>query len=101
MDIVIDWSLISSEADFYAQLLSQLRAPGWHGYNLDAIADSIGTGGINGVEPPYRISFVNTARVCPSLLTFSRQVESVLRQAALRRDGIALSGFPARQADGT
>jgi RNAse (barnase) inhibitor barstar len=40
-----------SPRDFYAALLPELEAPAWHGRNLDALNDSLNSGGINGVEP--------------------------------------------------
>lgn len=91
MNITIDWSRIQSEAEFYERVLSQLNAPHWHGRNLDALSDSIGTGSINGVEPPYSISVFGTAQVSSRLFVFSQRVESVLRSAATRRAGIILS----------
>jgi len=41
--------------DVYDGLLKALGAPDWHGRNLDALIDSMGTGSINEVEPPYLI----------------------------------------------
>lgn len=41
--------------DFYDELLSALGAPEWHGRSIDALIDSIIFGGINEVEPPYRV----------------------------------------------
>ena len=97
MNVIIDWSRIRSEAEFYEQLLLQLKAPHWHGRNLDALSDSIGTGSINGIEPPYSISVLGTANVSPGLLGFSQRVESVLRSAAAERAGITLSFVAAQQ----
>jgi RNAse (barnase) inhibitor barstar len=44
-----------SADDFYDALLAALGAPDWHGHNLDALWDSIVTGSINEVEPPFAI----------------------------------------------
>ncbi|WP_179504647.1 MULTISPECIES: barstar family protein [unclassified Sphingomonas] len=44
-----------SSGDFYKALLATLGAPDWHGHNLDALGDSIFTGDINKVSPPFRI----------------------------------------------
>lgn len=44
-----------SKQDFYDELLPQIGAPDWHGRNLDAVADSLVTGQINTVEPPFVI----------------------------------------------
>jgi hypothetical protein len=46
--------------DFYDALFVVLGAPIWHGRNFNALRDSIGTGGINTMEPPYY--FVITGR---------------------------------------
>ncbi len=53
--------------DFYADLLSELKAPAWHGRNLDALWDTLTerakfddlTDYINGVQPPFRIDVRN------------------------------------------
>ena len=44
MEIEINWEVINSEESFYDIFLSQVKAPEWHGLNLDALADSIITG---------------------------------------------------------
>jgi RNAse (barnase) inhibitor barstar len=41
--------------DFYGALLVALGAPNEHGRNLNALIDSIVWGGMNAVEPPYKI----------------------------------------------
>jgi RNAse (barnase) inhibitor barstar len=41
--------------DFYNALLPSIGAPKWHGQNLNALVDSMVWGGINAVEPPYKI----------------------------------------------
>ncbi len=46
--------------DFFDSLFAALGAPSWHGRNFNALNDSIGAGGINEIEPPYR--FVITGR---------------------------------------
>ena len=43
----------------YDALLSALEAPEWHGYNLNALIDSMVYGDINIVEPPYTLRFKN------------------------------------------
>jgi len=44
---------------FYAALLPALGAPEWHGHNLNALWDSMVTGDINTLEPPYEIVLIN------------------------------------------
>jgi Barstar (barnase inhibitor) len=41
--------------DFYDAVFAAVGAPEWHGRNFNALRDSIGTGGVNKVEPPYCI----------------------------------------------
>ena len=45
----------TSVLDFYAALLAALKAPSWHSESIGAAIDSIIGGGINKIEPPYRI----------------------------------------------
>jgi len=47
LEIIVNWVFIKSEKSFYEAFLSQVKAPDWHGHNLDALADSIISGGIN------------------------------------------------------
>jgi hypothetical protein len=55
--IVVDWSQISSREDFYDVVFQQCGSPPWHGRNLDGLADSWVTGGINQHGPPYAFAF--------------------------------------------
>ena len=48
-------------SDFYESILAVLEAPRWHGTGVDALIDSMIYGGINGIEPPYRIWIKGTA----------------------------------------
>ena len=66
-DLVVDTSTWKEVADFYDGLLRALDAPEWHGRNLDALDDSIAYGGVNGVEPPYRLHFTGSAVLRPEL----------------------------------
>ena len=45
---------------FYAALLPALGAPDWHGHNFNALSDSMITGDVNTLEPPYEIVLINT-----------------------------------------
>ena len=46
MKIFIDWRTIDSYEQFFDIFLPQVKAPVWHGKNLDAFSDSIITGGV-------------------------------------------------------
>ena len=61
MEITIVWNQIKTEEDFYSSFLSKLNAPEWHGHNLDALSDSLITGSIHDIEPPYKIVSLNTS----------------------------------------
>ncbi len=87
---MIDWAEIKSETDFYQSVLPQLRAPEWHGRNLDALFDSIGTGRMCAVEPPYRIVIRGIDKVPDDLASFVRKATTMLKEAALARDGITI-----------
>ncbi len=66
---------------FYRALLPALGAPNWHGHNLDAINDSIFEGGINAVEPPFRIVVTGTSHVNEKMQEFLRKVAGLFDAA--------------------
>jgi len=45
--------------DLYSAFFVAVGAPEWHGRNFNALHDSIGGGGINRIEVPYRIVIRN------------------------------------------
>lgn len=53
--VFINWEEIKSFDDFFDSFLPQVKSPDWHGRNLNAFRDSIITGDINQIEPPYCI----------------------------------------------
>ena len=81
MNISIDWSKIETENGFYDEFLPQVSAPEWHGRNLDALADSIVTGDVNGIEPPFTIRNINTGSVNESLSEFQLKVLGIFNEA--------------------
>lgn len=54
MLIEIDASGWQDEGEVWEAVLAALRAPDWHGRNLDALADSL-SGGVNGVASPVTL----------------------------------------------
>lgn len=60
MKIFIDWNSIQSLDDYLDIFLPKVEAPDWHGRNLDALNDSVVTGSINKIEPPYCIINMNS-----------------------------------------
>lgn len=38
--LLFDWAALTTKQEFYARAVEQMRAPDWHGHNLDALNDS-------------------------------------------------------------
>jgi len=57
-----EWKWMES---FYDAFFQAVGAPEWHGRNLNAMNDSIGTGGINQIEVPYKIVIQNVSNQNP------------------------------------
>ncbi|PHR90378.1 MAG: hypothetical protein COA76_01610 [Moritella sp.] len=81
MEIVIDWNIFESEQEFYDSFLPQVSAPEWHGQNLDALGDSVVTGDVNGIEPPYTILSTNESSISESLKEFQAKVLAIFVEA--------------------
>ena len=75
--ITLDASGWRSADDFYSALLPQLGAPAWHGRNLDALDDSLGVGGINALEPPFRVEIAGAGKLPEAMQRFLTDVERV------------------------
>ena len=58
-ELVLDATSWNTSDDVYEAFFKAAGAPAWHGKNLDALNDSIGTGNINAIEPPYRLLIEN------------------------------------------
>jgi RNAse (barnase) inhibitor barstar len=65
--------------EFYTAFFNAVGAPSWHGRNLDALWDSITRGGINRVNPPFRIRIAGlrqTSAECRDLIDrFAQLIE--------------------------
>ena len=81
IEITLDWKKINSYEEFYDSLLSQLEAPDWHGRNMNALADSIVTGSINKIEPPYRVLSLNESEENSALCGIVDTVITILEEA--------------------
>ena len=66
--------------DFYAALLTALRAPEWHGSSVDALVNSMIWGGINEIEPPYTVRVFGISKVSQDI---REEIEAV-KQALIR-----------------
>jgi RNAse (barnase) inhibitor barstar len=95
-----DWLLTvdaqgwSSPVDFYEAVLPKLRAPEWHGRNLDALWDSILSGEINGLAPPFALRIFNTEHFSPQMTAFLEKVKTIFRDAAEADIPVALHVWP-------
>jgi RNAse (barnase) inhibitor barstar len=56
-ELILNASEWRTKGDVYKAFFLAVGAPSWHGANLDALNDSIGTGQINEIEVPYRLVF--------------------------------------------
>ena len=60
-EVILDAAGWTTTEDFYVAYLAAVGAPVWHGYNFDALWDSLSGGDINEVNPPFRVRIVGTA----------------------------------------
>jgi RNAse (barnase) inhibitor barstar len=79
--VIVDWSKITSEDDFYDIILPQCGLPLWHGRNLDALADSWITGGIVRNGPPYAFGFFALESTPPSLIAFRDSILKIAEES--------------------
>lgn len=85
--VIVDWSEISSEDDFYDLVLPQCGGPAWHGRNLDALNDSWVTGGIDRGGPPYAFGFLSLELTEPELIRFRDMVLEIARDSINENGG--------------
>ena len=78
----------TTQDQFYDELLPQLGAPAWHGRNLDALWDSITSGDINRVNPPFEVVLRGLERCPQDLRSHLRRFAELMDEA--RREGAAV-----------
>lgn len=71
--------------NFWDDFLESLGAPEWHGRNLDALHDSIGTGSINKIEVPYRIVVQDVSSLPKSVVFLLYRIDQLIVE--MRSDG--------------
>jgi len=81
MKVFIDWGKIQTPEDYFSQLLPQVKAPDWHGKNLNALADSLVTGSINSIEPPFCLINLNVGSLKSELHDFFSGVKEIYEEA--------------------
>src|SRR5712672_2855548 len=74
-----------SREDFYSALLAALGAPKSHGRNLNAVIDSMVWGGMNAVEPPYKIRVLGTENLSEDIRAEIDVVKQALANARAER----------------
>ena len=62
-EIALDATDWKTSSDSYAALLPAIGAPAWHGDSVNALVDSMITGGINKLKPPYVVRIHNMGGV--------------------------------------
>jgi|ERR1700675_2908780 RNAse (barnase) inhibitor barstar len=58
-EVFMDGRNWKNQDDVYDSFFQAVGAPSWHGRNLNALNDSIGTGKINRIEAPYCLVIQN------------------------------------------
>ncbi|MEG3146386.1 barstar family protein [Sphingomonas sp. RT2P30] len=82
--IELDASTWSSPDDFFSALLPALGSPGWHGYNLNALWDSI-TSNINDIEPPFSVVVQHANLSSKDIMVLLQGVSAVFADARSER----------------
>ena len=80
-EIVVNWARVASVDDFFDSVFPQCESPSWHGRNLDALADSWVTGGINQKGPPYAFVFLAIDATPPALTAFRDAVLKIAQES--------------------
>jgi len=81
--IELDASEWKTSDDFVNALKSAIGAPDWHGSSANAFVDSMGTGGINAVEPPYMVRVVNARRLGQDVVELIAAISSAVEKRRL------------------
>lgn len=85
--VVVKWSTIQTEGDFFDSVLTQCGSPSWHGRNLNALADSWITGGIDQLGPPYAFRFLDGSQTNAGLVAFRDAVQKIGRESVAENGG--------------
>jgi hypothetical protein len=71
--------------DFTTALKAAIEAPEWHGTTIAAFIDSMISGSVNALEPPYVIKIVNFANLKREVAEFIRDLSSAIEETRARR----------------
>lgn len=81
--IELDASGWNTSNDFVSALKIAIGAPDWHGSSVNAFVDSMGTGGINAVEPPYVVRVVNARHLGQDVIELIAAISSAVEKRRL------------------
>jgi RNAse (barnase) inhibitor barstar len=87
MELEIDWGIIKSNDEFYDYILPKLAAPDWHGRNLNALNDSVVTGGIYESGPPFNVKHINCSKSIESIRELQVAVISIFTSSVIENGG--------------
>jgi len=83
-ELILDASEWRTKDDVYDAFFAAVGAPKWHGRNLDALNDSIGTGQINDIEVPYRVVITNYGKISGAALRMTDLLAELLQELGAR-----------------
>ena len=92
--IVLDASEWRSEDDLHDALLDVLEAPDWHGRNLDAWWDSIGSDNINDLRAPFTITILKAHVLDPALKAYVGKFVELVAEARSERGVEVYASLP-------
>jgi hypothetical protein len=79
--ILLQVANCKSRSEFDEAAALALRAPDWHGRNLDAWWDSITADNINGVRAPYVLSIEGSTTLPTDVLDYVRRFAALFDEA--------------------
>lgn len=86
-ELILDGTDWKTKDDVYNAFFKSVGAPSWHGRNFNAIDDSVANGGINAIDPPYRLIIRNYDRIGSGAKQMTDDFIDLIRK-------IAASGVP-------
>ena len=81
-ELILDGSDWKTRDDAYYAWFNLIRAPKWHGRNLNAVRDGILGGEVNAVETPYRIVIRNSGQIGADAKEMAKDFVDVIREIA-------------------
>ena len=88
MDVIeLEGGAWTTADDFYTAYFAAVGVPEWHGRNLDALWDSLTAGGINQLDPPFRIRIRGTVSMSFDVREMVRRFEALVQEAKRKAIG--------------